>query len=96
MKKQNKPPGHQLSLERIIHMEQYQKPVMQIIELEEIDVLTKSDVCPICSSKTKYSEDLWVRHMNSTHSDYVALNPDYKDLFGNSSSGTGSNTESSS
>lgn len=57
-------------------MEQYRKPVMKIIELEELDILTKSLECPRgcetgnSKSKKKYSEELWLTHMGTLHQDW--------------------------
>ena len=64
-------------------MEQYQKPVMEITELERIDVLTKSKTapCPVCGGDKKYGRLYWTKHMTINHADYIALNPDYKDIF---------------
>ena len=55
-------------------MEQYQKPVMEITELERIDVLTKSKTahCPVCGDDRKYNSTAWFAHMTSNHPDYAS------------------------
>lgn len=60
-------------------MEMYQKPVMEIAELEKIDVLTLSCECPICNNpKVWYIWEEWLKHLNAQHGATLTTNPEYK------------------
>lgn len=71
-------------------MKQYQKPVMKIIELEELDILTMSCDCPCgCSSNTNSKTyqvywdtfDSWKNHMLNNHKDYIGSHLDWESYY---------------